>query len=395
MLTRDLIKYQSRSEQIQICWLHSNQGLAEFIAFAREHLGASQQDFHQILDSYSADPLQDHLKGLVHVLMDYCPKEEKKDLWQERLNLALRAQKLRQDTLFESHEAFGDAFASECEKTLNLLRQDFFADLPEKRAVTSMEDISPDQLMDAYHMAAVQGILIFTKSLVFKWEGLDLSEKRSLFRGIKFNKLLAQVLPSGANELCLQVSGPLDLFAASSQYGLELARFLHWATAPKKWEMSAIIQFPKQKSLKKLCLNEKSPLQSSLHLKGLYRPQELSNFCRQLTKNQEDWQVEEGKDILHLGGQNYLIPDFEFAHTSGKKIYLELFHKWHQSGLMQTLHALEKNPDKSVLLGVSRALIKDASFAKKLEDSKVFQKYGFYFKDFPTSKTVLEMLSRF
>ena len=82
-----------------------------------------------------------------------------------------------------------------------------------------------------------------------------------------------------------------------------------------------------------------------------------------------------------------------FRNESGREYPMELFHLWHAGQLKQRLHWCEEHPERNLLLGVDRSLLKkDGVLKERLDASDYFQSHGLLFRDFPGVENVCELL---
>ena len=116
-------------------------------------------------------------------------------------------------------------------------------------------------------------------------------------------------------------------------------------------------------------------------------------FSDYFRTSQTGWTLDDMPGWIPLGGQALLFPDFIFRDGSGREFPMELFHLWHAGQLEQRLKWCEERPDRNLLLGVDRSLLKkDGVLKERLEASGYFQSHGFLFRDFPGVEKVSKLL---
>ena len=116
-------------------------------------------------------------------------------------------------------------------------------------------------------------------------------------------------------------------------------------------------------------------------------------FSKLFRSSNTGWTLDDMPGWIPLGGQALLFPDFVFRAESGAVFPMELFHRWHAAQLERRLSWCEEHPDRDLLLGVDRALLKkDGVLKERLEASRYFQSHGFLFRDFPGVDKVSKLL---
>jgi uncharacterized protein len=103
------------------------------------------------------------------------------------------------------------------------------------------------------------------------------------------------------------------------------------------------------------------------------------------------WELDLTPLPRHTGATGLCVPDLTFRHrASGREVALELFHPWHAAPLSRRLSELQARPDPALLLGVDRALAKEAPGRQELEEHPQVV----LFNGFPSARRLRERLSR-
>ena len=119
-----------------------------------------------------------------------------------------------------------------------------------------------------------------------------------------------------------------------------------------------------------------------------YLPPEITAF--QNSFRAEDWELTPAPAFLP-DGDTPVIPDFSFRRRSdGMIAHLELFHRWHRTGLVKRLSDSEKLRRMHLILGVERSLGSVLDAAREAEESGL----AFRFRDFPGVETTLRALRK-
>ncbi len=327
--------------------------------------------------------------ALSKLLLDSCETEEDDgQVAASRWESLLKAEALR--TQRASREEFQQKMAG--------VGSRLYADLPACRRVRSYKVMDPETLLHRYNAAQVQGLLLRARRVVIRLRSTDLAERRELFRQLRFHRLLGEVRPLAATKtkaqgLEVELSGPLSLFDQATTYGLRLANFFPRVLLLADWELEADVHVKNRELVLKV--DASTGLKSHYRERRPYIPEELTALIDQFNERHgPTWRMSAANDFVHVGKESYCFPDLAVEGKSGQIFHVELFHRWHSAGLAGRLQALEKHPESSLCLGVSKSLLKDPALDEALKASRHFAKSGFYFSEFPTPKAVAELLDR-
>lgn len=331
--------------------------------------------------------------GLQKLLMDRCQEEDDDgSVGKRRLDYLQLAEKLRTTGQSIDIDEFRGSLSDAAGHEFAKLRADLYADLPARRRLAVFPELSPLQLLHRYNCAQIQGLLLRARTVKIGIGGGGLAGRRKFFQSLKFHRLLAEVSSGASGErFTVEIGGPLSIFQNVQSYGLRLANFFPHVLNFPKWELAAEVNL-KNKWVS-LALDDGIGLLGHYDDRRPYVPSELTAFIKKFNDKSTGWQAVPEGDFVNIGRQSYCFPDVTFVHVDGDRRYLELFHRWHAGTLVNRLKALEKNPIPDLVLGVSRNLQKDKKIAKLVTESAWFQTHGFIFKDFPTSKAVLGLLT--
>lgn len=274
------------------------------------------------------------------------------------------------------------------------LTSNLFNDLPMHQRVAQFKKISAESLIHRYNCAQVQGHLLNCQSLKIRVSKLNVAELRRLLRYVRFFNLVAQVNNAERGFCEIVIDGPLSLFFQTQKYGMALANFFPALLHMKTWSIEALIPM-KPQTEKILKLDESCGIRSHYEHFNAFIPEEIKMFQTQFEKKCDSWKISPADEFLPLEGDAFCLPDFCFENSKKVKTYLEVFHAWHGSPLIARLKQLEeaKNPSSApLLLGISKAILKDEKIKKSVEQSDYFKKFGFIFREIPTVDQVLKLL---
>ena len=271
--------------------------------------------------------------------------------------------------------------------------QGIYCDLPECERLLPMRKMLVREVPERYNVSLVQSLLLFSSNLTVtipaKEEPAFL---RRLFRYMKFFRLLFSAEMTGKDAIRLTFDGPASVLEHSAKYGLQIASFFPAICQLPHWSIAAEVMWKNRP--RKLKLDETSGLVSHYSNFAAYQPEEIRMFSDYFRTSQTGWTSDDMPGWISLGGQDLLFPDFVFRSVaSGREYPLELFHLWHAAQLEQRLRWCEEHPERDLLLGVDRALLKkDGVLKERLEASEYFQSHGFLFRDFPGVEKVVNLL---
>lgn len=405
VLTKDLIKYRVRKGRIYPDKIQPNSVDAMELAteMLKCCLGAKGKTQIELeadweLAGLNVKPWYSSFKKLILDLANW--QELGDQIEDKRWSWFSEAQSLRTETLFDSFEAFQEAFANSQNQPFSAITNQLYGDLPDKRCLDSFPQITASQLVHRYNCAQVQGLLLKAQYLEINLLSSSIEERRQFFRALKFHQLIAEVLNTGPEleqqtEFKIRLNGPLTILQSPQTYGSRFANFFPHILFLRKWKFEAQIDLspsPSKKGLQ-LHLDHKCGIKSHYQTTGAYIPEEFQSFVESFNALSDSWKVSFADAFIPLGKQSYCFPDLCFSHQGKQSVYMELFHKWHKGQLEHRLKVLDKNPARNLLVGVARNLLKIPALKNNINNSSWFNSNGIPFSDFPSAKSVLTTLS--
>lgn len=395
MLTKEHLKFKVRNGRVKPELLPEDDeptlaAAAEMLGIFQNAVGQSFGELEEAATALAGGPTALAFKKL---LLDQCDVDaEDEGLVERRWEWLKAAQALRSDgkpTIGLFHERLAKVAALGIEQ----VKSGLYGDLPACRTVRGVRDMSPAELLRRYNCGQVQGLLLRSRRVTLRVKDASLGERRELFRQVKFRRLIAAVQEDGDKGLLLELSGPLGLLDQASAYGLRLAAFFPSVLHLKAWELRAEVHI-NSKELE-LRLDQSLPLRSHYQKRDPYIPEELTAFVEAFNQREAGrWRAEAGGDFVHIGRESYCFPDLTI-HGQGRRIGVELFHRWHAGQLVKRLdvldNCLETAPISDLLVGVGKVLAAGPA-KERLAESRWFRKFGFIFSDFPTPKIVAARL---
>ena len=405
MLTKDLIKTRIRKgrvypDKIDLKSLEAMELAAEMLKCCVHAKGKTQKELESLWEQsgFSLKPWYAAFKKLILDMASWQEVDSK--LEDKRWNWFHDAQNLRTETLFPCFEAFQEAFAASQTQPFAEIASELYGDLPDKRCLDTIPQITASELIHRYNSAQIQGLLFKAQYMEISLLNSRLEERRMFFRALKFHQLVAEVLDSNFSQekegdLKVRLSGPLSVLQSQQTYGARFANFFPRVLLLKQWKCEALIDLspaPSKKGLN-LVLDHKCGIKSHYRNPGSYVPEEFQSFVDAFNRHSDSWKVSFADAFIHLGSQSYCFPDLCFSRDGKQTVYMELFHKWHKGQLEHRLHVLEKNQARNLLVGVARNLFKIPVVKNNINNSSWFGANGVLFSDFPSVKSVLTTLS--
>jgi hypothetical protein len=137
-----------------------------------------------------------------------------------------------------------------------------------------------------------------------------------------------------------------------------------------------------------LTLTEESGLVGDNAFLG-FVPEELQAVEAALQKRFPEWIWEEPPLLAHPSGE-LVVPDLCIREKK-KQITVEFFHRWHGHAVERRLAQLAAGWGRCHLIGIDRVIAKRTP---ALEEHPAFKRQGFLFSDFPTPRTLGEVVER-
>ncbi|MBF0417458.1 MAG: DUF790 family protein [Magnetococcales bacterium] len=410
MLTRELLRFDQRQGRLTPRFVDARNQLLRDLArdMTAVYLSSEGQSRDEIAEAVAPlinaarSPLI--AKGLNKLLGDRCVfREAPEGMEERRLEIFRMAGTLLQSAGMNDLPAYRRAVAHALdgegdarEPDPDQLALGLHADHPDRQPLTGFDPLEPEALLHRYNLALAQGPLLWANRLTVHIRDPDPGKQRRFFRHLKFLQLLARLARDKDVEggFTLELDGPLSLFDVQRKYGIKLALLLPELCQLREWRLQAALLLESRPLTFEL--SDASGLWAPEPRTGSYRPEEFEQFAAEFREKISAWEILPEAEILSLGGQELVVPDFSFRHASGMVVHLELFHRWHAGQLPARLKRLDgPGSHPPLALGVDRALGKHPSLVPLLEASCWFQEHGLPFNQFPPVKRVADALKGF
>lgn len=368
MLTVDLIRARRRGKKIVPEYLQDERfdnaiPLATTLIDVFEQApGHSLDELDEMLKDVSgAEPDRLLTGGLIKLLKDRCEFDEttgaEASLVRETLFMSASANKsqLGIKENFDRDSEIAKA-AESLSLTPKALESALFADLPGAQILRSLNPISPKALLQRYNLSLAQAVLFRASRVQIDINSQSAPRLRSLFRTIKFHRLMHNIEGSPSEGYRITLDGPMSLFESTQRYGIQLALFLPTLIAADDFVLRAELLWGKNKSKALFELTPEIGLVSTARdIPG--DPEELASLERTFGKLQSPWVMRREATVFDLKGKGLFIPDAIFEHSETKqKVFFEVFGYWNRNAVFQRVELLERDFPHLVVLGVSKKL---------------------------------------
>jgi hypothetical protein len=264
-----------------------------------------------------------------------------------------------------------------------------YADLKDEQVLARWKRCKAEWLLRRYNVALAQGVLLRATEMEITLGEASVAKHRALFRKIKFFQLMHRIRPRKEGGWRILLDGPASLFQSSTKYGLQMASFLPTLLHFADWTLEAQIAWGPRRRKVTFELDPSQGLRSHTKLSGQYLPEELRWLPKQLAELETDWQVSTDGDLVNLGGEGVLVPDYVFSHPSGKQVVMEVFGFWNRGAIESRLKLLRRSGPKNLILAVSSQL---ATSREDLDDAGA---EVYVFRTHPVARKVLKHLDRY
>jgi hypothetical protein len=398
MLTKDLLRFRISDGRLVPGLLRATPGVVALadglLAFWREGVGRTRGELED-----AALPILHQSRtlvigrGLQKLILDECRFRDPAPLELLRSRaLAASAAALKQPAPnVETHRA---AVAAVLGIGADALMEQLYGDLPDAAVLIAGPSLGATRLLEAYNMALCQGLLLGARDLVVTIQDADTGLRRKLLKALRFRRLLAQVLDADGGELRLLISGPMSVLDQASRYGVQLALFLPALACARRWRAVTEVEQPFRPGAPRqrvtIELSDELGLVGESAFLG-YVPEELRQLQALLAAKFPQWCFPEAQ-LLPLPGGELVVPDLDIE-SEGRRICIELFHRWHGTALARRIDQLERGLAPQLAIGVDRALARAPATAALLA-RPVFARHGFLFSDLPVARVLQEVVGR-
>lgn len=335
-------------------------------------------------DRRMADGLKKLLLDRVEVGMP--PEVDPPALRHALFTRAAEVRKASSDQAPFDREAVLAEVAAALEITVELLEDGLFADLKKAQRVLSFTAIEADALLDGFDVEQAKAVLLKATRIVVDVQFATAGAARTFFRKLKFRRLLFRIARRPDAGYRVEIDGPMNLFQASTKYGLQLALILPTLYECAHFELEADIKWFRDKDPVSYSLSGGAGPDAAGPRSRL--PDDVQRLVTRFRKLKSEWEVSSARRILDLRGIGLCVPDLEFKHPeSGLKVHLEVMGYWSRNAVIERVKLVEAGLTEPVIFALSSRL---RVSEKMLDDALPGELY--VYKGVMSAKAVLERL---
>ncbi len=373
MLTADLVRVRVRNGVLHPQYIGVDHpellGLAEtMIGIFKAHVGRTRRELDaELKDLLGTGTAFLLYRGLAKLLLDRCTF-----VTQARVEPAA----LRQATFARAAAVYQRRAVCQGWKGLHLKRDEIvkgvceelevpaetfethlYADLKSEQVLEEFKASTATWLLERYNVALAQAVLLRATTLEVNVAGQTPARYRELFRKMKFFRILHQIETRPSQGYRIKLDGPLSLFKSSHKYGVQMALFLPSLIHCTRWQLSAEVRWGKRGRELRFHLDEKQGLKPVGHSQGQWLPEELGWFDEQFAKLNSDWELSSTAELVDLGGQGVLTPEYTFTHPeTGMRVHMEILGFWRRGSVESRLELIRRHGPENMILAVSKEL---------------------------------------
>ncbi|HJL19335.1 MAG TPA: DUF790 family protein [Sandaracinaceae bacterium LLY-WYZ-13_1] len=364
MLTADLVHARRQKGELKLVQLskarreRAHELASQLYDLARAHVGSTREELREAWGAVRVGArerkLADGLRKLIddrlefEVAVDVDPVALRREVFElatrrRRENAFDRAAVLREVA------AARDLHADEVDRGL-------YGDLKSAHVLREVGCVPPAALVQGYDLEQARAVLLKAVRVTARIRGASPGAMRTLFRKLKFQRLLHTITREPDGAFRIDIDGPFSLFESVTKYGLQLAIALPAIAACGRWEIEADVRWGKRRD----------PL--VFRLAGDARaggddvpdrlPDEVATLLSRFEKRDKSpWRAAPADEVIDLPGVGLCVPDLAFTHReTGEVILLEVMGFWSRDAVWRRVELVEGGLDRKILFAVSERL---------------------------------------
>ncbi len=386
MLTADLAMSYQRGGKIHPRYVDADdasllQAAGDLILLVAQHENCKRAELEKALDAYVGVGTDYRiLRGMIKLLTDRCDFQTSAVKEPSELRQALFFKAAQHHPINPaSHSQAVAAVAEELACSADDVLDGLYGDLTFNQKLIAFDSLEARQLLDLYNLSQAQALLYRCTAMMLWLEPQDPAQARKLFAELKHYGLIFTLQGSASSGYEITLSGPVSLFHRSQKYGIQMAVFLPALLLHSGWRMQAEITVKNNRT----AIFEIDAKQTKL--RSHYFAEELASENLLLAKllqdwNDSEWELQITQEIIDLGVTAF-APDAVFIHTSGQKMYLELFGYWTPRFLQDRLNELARGNFQDFVIAVSEEMRCSREAPTKIPANILLYKSALKWKD--------------
>lgn len=240
-----------------------------------------------------------------------------------------------------------------------------YSDLRSAQLLTSAPALTPAMLVELYELAGPQAMLLRAVRVTVEVESGSPAAYRTLFRKLKFLRLLYVITPRDDGGYLLEIDGPFSLFESATRYGLALALALPAIRELDRWKLVADVRWGTQRTPLTCKLEggvaagsaSASAAASSEEAEAAL-PDELAALVASFQELDSNWKVTAATAVLDLPGVGVCVPDLTFRHRKRKKleVHLEVLGYWSRAAVWKRIELVRAGLAHRIVFAVGQQL---------------------------------------
>jgi predicted nuclease of restriction endonuclease-like RecB superfamily len=366
LLTADLVRARRRGEDLVLAPLDAARRsaalelAATLLGLAEAHVGKTRGELADVMDAVIGGARDRKLAaGLAKLIWDRTELAEA---------VPIEPEALRHDVFSRAQAAWaqvgdGDRFdraavlaavAADRGLTVDDIERGLYADLRDAHVITELASITAPQLVAAYDLAQPQAVLLRAVRVIVEVESAIPGAYRTLFRKLKFLRLLCAIAPRAQGGYRIEIDGPFSLFESSTRYGLALALALPAIRELDRWSLAADLRWG----------TARTPLHFRLDGRGEpdtdaapHLADDLRALLDALRALDTPWQATPAVEILDLPGHGVCVPDLTFEHAQTReRVHLEVLGYWSRDAVWKRVELVEAGLPHRIVFAVGQHL---------------------------------------
>jgi uncharacterized protein len=397
LLTADLVRARRRADELVLTPLDGAARAtalelsSSLLGLAEAHVSKTRGELADVMDGVIGGARDRKLAaGLAKLIWDRAELAEA---------VQIDPEVLRHDVFARARDAWarigdGDRFdrttvlaavAADRGLTIDDIERGLYADLRDAHVITQLASITAPHLVAAYDLAQPQAVLLRAVRVAVEVESAIPGAYRTLFRKLKFLRLLCAIAPRAKGGYRIEIDGPFSLFESSTRYGLALALALPAIRELDRWSLVADLRWGTARTPLRCRLDGcgEPDADPAPHLADDVRA--LLDALRALDT---PWQATPSVEILDLPGHGVCIPDLTFEHArNGERVHLEVLGYWSRDAVWRRVELVQAGLAHRIVFAVGQHLrVSEAALDTELPGAL------YVYKRTMSAKAILERL---
>jgi hypothetical protein len=362
MLTADLVRCRIKAGRLSLVQLKGKGQQtalelgARYLALASDNVGKTREQLKLAWAAIEVGPRERKVAlGLQKLIEDQCEVQASSEIdtqaLRSRVFLAAASARRGDPRGFDRNLVL-EPIAGEFGIASSAIDDTLYADLPSQQVLTRAPGIDAQELLTRYEQAQIQAVLLRAVRVVATVRCLDVSRYRSLFRALKFHRLL-YVLARDEQGYRITIDGPFSLFEATTKYGLQLALVFGSLLACDELTLTAELKWGKERRPASFEFTHTNSARSTSDEEPV--DPELLRLREALVKQASGWTISANSDILELPGVGLCVPDLCCV-RGGKKVYVEVLGFWSRQAVWKRVELVEQGLGARIVFAVSSRL---------------------------------------